>query len=211
MALGAQATIARDLTSARASTEAAAALFERHGDARSLAWLWRNLGSAALAAGELRSASLLFEQALAESRKIDDRIESVLSLGNYAFIAVERQQDAIAVAAIREVLTSCRAYGLRRPARRALVGLAAMAARGGEAERAARLIGAASAVSFGHPLPRIEQRLLSEAIEQARSGDREAAWQRAHADGRRLSFNEAINLGLATADAMRDGPTPDAA
>jgi predicted ATPase/DNA-binding SARP family transcriptional activator len=199
MALGAQATIARDLVAARESTDEAAALFEQRGDARSLAWLWRNLGSAALAAGELETASQLFQRALEQSRKIDDRIESVLSLANYAIVAVERQQDATAVAAIREVLASCRAYGLRRPARRALVGLAVVATRGGDAERAAGLLGAASAVAFGQPLPRVEQRLLSAATELAGSHDADPAWGLAHAAGQRLSFEEAIDLGVATA------------
>ena len=76
-----------------------------------------------------------------------------------------------------------------------IVGLAAIAARQGEAERAARLLGAAE--SLANVLTdaagvRLEQEFFSPARE--RLG--ETRWRAAYADGARLGFDEAVSLAL---------------
>jgi predicted ATPase/DNA-binding SARP family transcriptional activator len=198
-ALAALATVEPDLSSARRLAEEAAQLFARDQDARSLAWLWRNLGAAALAEGAAQLAHECFTRALAYTKKLDDPIQTVLTLRDCAFAAVEREHDAEAAAHFAEMLVGCRTYGVRQPICRALVGLAAIATRAGDDELAARLLGASSSVRFGQPLARIEERLLTAVVEPAQRLTPADAWEEAHASGQQLSLENAIELGIQTA------------
>jgi predicted ATPase/DNA-binding SARP family transcriptional activator len=198
-ALAAKANVEPDLAAAQRLTDEAALLFDQLGDSRALAWLWRNLGSAALDAGETHAAGRCFARALDHTNELDDPLQSILTRRNHALVAVENRHDEPAAASFAQVLAGCRTYGLRRPVCRALTGLAAIAARARDAERAAELVGASSALRFGQPLDRVEERLLVSAVEPARRHDRQDAWDSAHARGRRLSLEAAIDLGIQTA------------
>jgi predicted ATPase/DNA-binding SARP family transcriptional activator len=198
-ALAAQANVETDVAAARALAEEAAGLFDQCGDARSLAWLWRNIGAAALAEGATEIADQCLTRAREYTERLDDPTQTVLTLRDLAFAAVAQGHDAAAAASFGEMLASCRTYGVRRPVCRALSGLAAIAARAGDPDQAARLLGASSSARFGQPLMRIDERLLEDVVEPTRQRFDPDAWAQAHAAGQQLSLDDAIDLGIQTA------------
>jgi IS5 family transposase len=97
----------------------------------------------------------------------------------YALVALERGDDATAAERFRETLAPCHASGLRRPVFEALTGLAAIAGRAAETERAARLIGASIAARGEEPLstrgaanPRHRDQASARALWRSRLGPR---------------------------------------
>ena len=77
-----------------------------------------------------------------------------------------------------------------------LAGLASIAACRGELERAARLLGAAE--SLAHVLhDAVGVRMEREFFSPARERLGEARWDAAHAEGARLSLDEAVSVALA--------------
>jgi hypothetical protein len=88
-----------------------------------------------------------------------------------------------------------REHGLSWIASESIAGLAAIAASQGDAERAARLLGAAESLAnvLGDAAGiKLEQEFFSPARE--RIG--EAHWRAAYADGAGLKFDEAVSLAL---------------
>jgi hypothetical protein len=98
-------------------------------------------------------------------------------------------------ARFREQLRLCREPGLLWMAAEALVGVAALAARQGEEERAASLLGAAESMAnvLGDPAG---VKLEAEFFTPARERIGDARWRAAHADGRQLSFDAAVRLAF---------------
>jgi pentatricopeptide repeat protein len=151
VALAAQADGTGDAAEAVALTRRAAELFRRTGDQWGLAWMLRNLGSAAFAHGDLDDARRGFEQALELTEHIDDPLQSIVALGHLARVALAAGDETSAAARYREVLARCRHHGLRRPALEPLTGLAEIAARAGDDRGAAELATAAAALRSAGP------------------------------------------------------------
>ena len=97
-----------------------------------------------------------------------------------------------------EQLRLCSEHSVGPLAAQGLVGLAAIAARREQGERAARLLGAATATG---PMgdPDVVRQLEEQFLAPARSGYGEERWDEAHAAGARLSFEQAIDLALSPA------------
>ena len=77
-----------------------------------------------------------------------------------------------------------------------LSGLAAVAAKRGETDRAARLAGAASALHYGAPYAVVEDRLDATFFEAARASCGTDAWNAAADEGAALSFDDAVAYAL---------------
>jgi predicted ATPase/DNA-binding SARP family transcriptional activator len=104
-----------------------------------------------------------------------------------------------AAAAFREALTVCRDASCEDVVDETLVGLAAVAARCGEAGRAAQLAGAAvrhKTVTQSPSELALRERLLDEILTPARVAGASDEWDRASAEGASLTVYEAIDLGL---------------
>jgi hypothetical protein len=94
-----------------------------------------------------------------------------------------------------EEIRLARVHGLAWLASEGIAGLGAIAARQGDAERAARLLGAAQ--SLANVLADAAGvRLEEEFFSPARERIGETRWRAAHADGARLDFDEAVSLAL---------------
>ena len=93
-----------------------------------------------------------------------------------------------------EELRLAHEHGLVWIASEGIAGVAAIAARQGESERAARLLGAAESLAeLGNVVGlRLEQEFFSPARQQLG----ESRWGAARAEGARLSFDEAVRLAL---------------
>jgi tetratricopeptide (TPR) repeat protein len=186
-----------DLPAAETIAAEAAALLD---DAADLAELWGDLGYSALVAGAVEEADELLTRSLDLCKQIDDPVLWTYTLGSYALVALANAEDATAAERFRETLTRCQAMGLRRPVSEALTGLAAISARSGDVERAARLVGASTAARHAQPPTPVEQRLYSSLLDPVLHVADNDAWLRGRAAGGRLSIDSAITLGIETAD-----------
>ncbi len=183
-----------DRTEARRVAEQAADHLERGGNLRSLARMWEDLAYTALLRGELDEARALIGRSLARAT---DRAESVLALGLAGVIALESGDDADATLQFRNALLAYRARGITPGLSRVLLALATRAAREGEAARAGRLLGAATAMRSRRSTPGdLEQRLEAQARALAAERCEAETWEQAIAAGLRLTPRERIELGL---------------
>ena len=97
-----------------------------------------------------------------------------------------------------ESLRLCQELGNRLIATESLEGLACAAAARGEAERAAKLFGAAQALreAVGYQQPPSERAMQEPYLVAARSRLDEAAWEAALAEGRAMGLEQAIDYAL---------------
>ena len=102
----------------------------------------------------------------------------------------------------------CRKLGDKMVASASIDGLACYAASRGEAQRAARLFGAAQALREAvgyHQSPR-ERSLREPYLTIARSSSNEAAWETAFAEGQAMSFEEAVEYALSAEELSPAAP-----
>ena len=146
-----------------------------------------NLGSVALSVGDLAEAQRQYETALAIYRAQADDYGVALSELFLGFVAVERGRHDDAAALFARTLPAFHEIGFRHYTARCLEGVAAVARSRGDANAAAQLLGAASAIrerSGRAPTPATER--VSVATRAAL--EQEDAWAEGHA----LSEDEAI-------------------
>jgi predicted ATPase/DNA-binding SARP family transcriptional activator len=188
-----------DIRAALSAANEAATLYERQDDVVGLARLWATLGLALLSRGATDDAEPLLDRSLGLAAEANDLIGGTFTLGKLGILAVENGDVGIAAERLAETLVRSNTYGLRRPVGEALGGLAAIAAGGGDLQRAARLAGAAAAVRFGQSIEPAEQRLHVSILQPARRELGEQSWRAAYEAGLHLSVEDALTLGLQTA------------
>ena len=182
--------------------EAAEAL-RNLGDRRHLAFLNINAGYGAIIHGRYADAARLLDEALTRAREINEPWALLLVSGNTGLVRLFTGDEDGARIAFEEQLRICRDHNIRWPASEGLGGLAAIAARQQQFDRAARLLGAATAIGpIGHPdvAARLEQQFVDPV--RARLGGRR--WSQAIQAGRRLAFRDAIELALAAQGTVHD-------
>jgi predicted ATPase/DNA-binding SARP family transcriptional activator len=206
------AALENDLEAAGAGVEAMLAAAEALGDPQWPAAAARLRGLIALQRGEYEAARAHLEAALAAWRARGSRLDAAyvrVSLGS----AILGQGDpAGARAHLAEGLTAAREYGDETLVAKALEGFAGLAAAAGDAERAARLAGAAAAVRAGIGVPRnpaaaarLEHDLAP--ARQALGAERyAAAWARGRATPPEQAVADALEDPLALA---ADPGSPD--
>ena len=174
----------------------------------------RNLGHLQLYRGAPGEAAVLLEQAAAVVRELGNHWGLYESLRLLGEATLELGDPACAHAPLAEALALARCEGDRPAVADILEGLARVAAaRGGstrDAERAARLYGAATALreATGAPLAPVELALYERHVARAREQLDPAAFDAAWAAGRAMTSEQAVAYALA--DAVEDVAPPPA-
>jgi predicted ATPase/DNA-binding SARP family transcriptional activator/DNA-binding CsgD family transcriptional regulator len=191
----------------RAATSFEEALFlhRNAGDARGVAVSLNNLGFAMLFRGEGERAMTLFEEALARDRENRDAEGIAASLVNLGLAALITGEFGRAAKLLDESLAVLREVHNKHTLVECLEAMAAVAGARGQTRRAARLLGVTQAVreNIGAPLPPNERALLEPYLAHARLD--EAAWEAAHAQGRAMGLDEAVEYAL-----LAEEPAPSA-
>ncbi len=172
-----------------------AALYRKVGDIHGLASLYNDAGYLAVTQGSYERAAGYLDEALELAYRTGEQLRVMLVIGNLGLAALFTADLECAAARFAEQLRLSREHAVYWMAAGGIGGLAAIAARRGDAERAARLLGGAE--SLANVLTdagglRLEQEFFSPARE--RLG--ETRWRAAYADGARLGFDEAVSLAL---------------
>jgi predicted ATPase/DNA-binding SARP family transcriptional activator len=173
----------------------AVALYRKIGDLHGLASLYNDAGYLAVAQGSYERGAAYLDDALVFAERSGEQLMVILAFGNLGLASLFTADLESAADRFGEELRLCQKHDIAWLAAEGIAGLAAVAARQGEVERAARLLGAAE--SLADVLTdaggiRLEQEFFSPAREQIG----EKRWRAAYAEGARLGFDEAVSLAL---------------
>ena len=177
-----------------AELESAAATLRKIGSSRYLVSLYSSAAYSAIKAGSPERARPLLDRAVPVAREQGDPLQLAVLWGNVGLAALFSDDLERARTAFAEQLRLCRKHAFWVGAE-GLIGLAAIATRRGDHERAARLLGAASApgqCTDADVMAELEQRFFAPA--RARHGTRR--WREAHSAGAEMSFEQAIAFAL---------------
>jgi predicted ATPase/Tfp pilus assembly protein PilF len=172
-------------------------LLREQGDKLSLAHCLNNLGMVAYSQGDIGRAAQLTEEGVTLFWELGAR-DVAFGLCNLGWIALLQDDLGRAAELYRESLSLSWDTGLNPIVQSTLEGLACVAGARGEAERAARLWGAAQALHETKGIPR-DIDFLAEAdarISAVRSGMGEEASEEAQHKGRAMTLDEAISYAL---------------
>ena len=172
-----------------------AALYRKVGDVHGLASLYNNAGYLAVTQGSYELAATYLDEALELAHRTGEQVRVMLVVGNLGLAALFTADLEAAAAHFAQQLRLSREHAVHWMAAEGIGGLAAIAARQGDAERAARLLGGAE--SLANVLTDAAGlRLAQEFFSPARERLGEDRWRAAYADGARLGFDEAVSLAL---------------
>jgi predicted ATPase/class 3 adenylate cyclase/Tfp pilus assembly protein PilF len=178
--------------------EESMSLFREHGDKQGLAFCLNNLAMLVYSQGDLGRAARLTEESVALHRKSGTRGGVSVGLYNLGWMALLQNNLGRAAGLYRESLSHSWDIGMNPLVQMALEGFACLAGAKREAERAARLWGAAQALHETKGIPR-DTDFLVEAdarISAVRSGMGEEAWEEAWRKGRAMTLEEAVSSAL---------------
>lgn len=189
-----------DYAAARVLFDEGLTINRRLGDHPGIANALSNLGMVVQWQGDYTAARALHEESLVIRRGLGDRRGIAISLINLGLVAYRQGEYTTAWTLHRESLAIKRALGSSGIAE-SLEGLAAVAGVLGEATRAARLLGAASALRTMRtaPLPPDERVDQGRWIARVRAGLDPAVWDAAWAAGAAMPIEEVIAETLARA------------
>jgi predicted ATPase/DNA-binding SARP family transcriptional activator len=175
--------------------EQAAAALRELGSARPLLALYNNAAYNAIKAGSPDDARPYLAQAVPLAQELGDPFFLTLTCGNVGLEALfnddlDRAQDAF-----DEGLRLCREHVVRHFAAEALGGVAAIATRRGDRERAARLLGAATAIGPVGDAD-VNAQLDEQFFAPARAQHGTRHWSDAHTAGTQMGFEQAITFAL---------------
>jgi len=178
--------------------EAALAIAEQLGDVVSIAALLTNLGILALSQGDDGAAIRFAERSLVVARRLGDRHRIVSGLSLLGLTALERGRVAEAYARYHEALEAVREIEAMSITVDCLYGIAVVFASQDDVLAAARLVGAAAALTdrAGLMPGPTEQLIYTRHLEPARAALGEAAWRSASDVGRTMGLDAAIEMAL---------------
>ena len=158
-------------------------------------WL-SNLAPDALRDGDFVAARARLNEALELARSIDDTRGIGAVLSSFGWLELFEGNLGRAISYFEETAAIARRLGGRRVRRRCDLGLRPGGRRRGDADRAARLAGAA--VAYGRPAGFDPTESFPSAghVDAARAALGERAWQKAWADGAELDFDAALGLAI---------------
>ena len=173
-------------------------LARRHEDRTLEYWMLWLLGELRRTGGDEAGAVILFERALALGRELGDYVATLYILRSLGQIAGQRGDHATATAYLRERLLVSRRVEDPWNVADALEGLAWVAGAQRQAERAARLYGAAEAVRESHGLLLSGERRARRERRAHIPGDAlgEGRFMAAWTAGRTMTLDEAIAYAL---------------
>jgi predicted ATPase/DNA-binding SARP family transcriptional activator len=165
------------------------------GDVVDLMELYRGAAHNAIKAGTPELAGPWIDLAFSLARQLDDPLEDMLVSGTVGLHALFIGQLDRAEAAFMEQLGHCQELAVRDPMSQGLAGLAAIAVQQGNDERAARLVGAATAT--GHiDDPDVVAQLDTRFFSAARARHGASAWDQARASGAEMTLEQALAIAL---------------
>jgi len=173
-------------------------LFREQGDKRDLAECLINLPMVVYSQGDLEQAAQLTEEGVGLQRELGSRGDVAFGLNNLGWMALLLDHLSKATDLYRESLSLSWETGLNPLVQSTLEGLACLAGAKGDAERAARLWGAAQALHETKGIPRDDD-FLAEAdarISDVRSGMGVGTWEEAYRKGRVMTLDEAVSYAL---------------
>jgi tetratricopeptide (TPR) repeat protein len=182
--------------------EQAATALRKLGSARPLLSLYNNAAYNAIKAGSPQSAQPLLAQAVPLAQELGDPVFLALTCGNVGMEALFNEDLNRAQDAFHEGLRLCREHVVRHFAPEALGGLAAIATRRGDTERAARLLGAATAIGEVGDTD-VNAELEEHFFAPARAYHGTRLWSEAYTAGAQMSFEEAITFALTPGQTSR--------
>jgi tetratricopeptide (TPR) repeat protein len=158
----------------------------------------RQLGRLALRRQEWEIAQAIFDECLALNREMGSRIRMSGSQRDLGLVACARQDWAEARARLEESLALTRQVGDDQETVACLETLAEITGGEGQAERGARLLGAADAFTEATGRTRwpAEREVYERSIALLRALLGEGAFAAARAEGQRLSMEQAIGLAV---------------
>jgi tetratricopeptide (TPR) repeat protein len=180
-----------------AELEEADAVLRRSGSTRLLAYLYCNAAYNEIGIGSPTRARSLLDRALPLALELGEPVQLTVVYGNMGLEALFTDDLDRARPAFEEMLRLCREHVVHSYAAEGLGGLAALATRRGDWDRAAHLLGAAAAagpVGDAEVSAQLEERFFASA--RAQLGKRR--WSEAQAAGAEMSFEEAIAFALST-------------
>jgi predicted ATPase/DNA-binding SARP family transcriptional activator len=178
-----------------AELDEAVAMLRKIGGTRQLLWLYSDTAYNAIKRGRPELARPMLESALALAHELGDPHQLAFVYGNVGLEALFTGDLERAHTAFHDQVRLCREHVLRVGAE-GLSGLAAIEARRGGLERAARLLGAASAVGPWDRDVDVAAHLEKRFFAPARAQHGAQAWNAAHAEGAQMSFDQALAFGL---------------
>jgi hypothetical protein len=143
-----------------------------------------------------RDATDFAARSIPVGRSLDDPYAWMIICGNLALAALLTGEIDAASSAFREELRLCREMVVRPLVFEGLRGLAAVAVVGGDATRAATLVGAAATHRHGEPEDALDARLDKAFFEPARTRHGADAWDATARDAAGLSFEDAVAYAL---------------
>ncbi|HZO90449.1 MAG TPA: tetratricopeptide repeat protein [Chthonomonadaceae bacterium] len=196
-----------EYATAQALYEESCRLFRELGDRQGMANSLSNLGTLVQEQGDPLRARALFEEALAILRELGDRRGIAVCLQNLGNIAIAEGDYVTAARLHAESLTLFHDLGDKQGMAYALRAFATLAGAQGWAEQAACLLGAVEGLreGMGAPLAHNERADFDRDREAARSALDETTFSRAWAQGRAMSFEQAVAYALALSERTRPG------
>jgi predicted ATPase/DNA-binding SARP family transcriptional activator/DNA-binding CsgD family transcriptional regulator len=178
--------------------EEALSLARKTGDVIMVAVSLNNLGHVTLLRGDPERATALFEECLAREREVGEAHGIAISLINLGLAALARGDHGRATELLLESLTVLREVESKQIMVAWLEVMAGVAGGRGQAQRTARLWGAAQSFreDMGAPLPSDELAMLEPYLTIARSLVGEKAWEIARTEGRAMTYERAIEYAL---------------
>ncbi len=148
----------------------------------------------------------MFQEGLAIARRSGDRPSAYVALYNLAQVALSRRDYRGATDLLKEGVVLSEQMGDRAQLAHFLEGLAAVGGMRGDAERSARLFGAAEALLeavgaavYNYYQP--DRSLYERTVSATRSRLGEAAFEEARAEGRKMDFEQAVAYALEASEA----------
>ena len=143
----------------------------------------------------------MFEEGLVVARRIGDRGSAYIALYNLAQSALSHSDYDEAAPLLEEGVTLSEQIGDRANVAYCLEGLAAVAGARGEAERSARLIGAAEGLHEAVGVPvyvyyELHRSIYDRTVSAVRSRLGEEGFEEARAEGRAMTFEQAVEYAL---------------
>lgn len=203
-----------DTPRALAAFERSVPYFRRTDRVDFLAVAHSALGGLHLRSGDVEKARAAIDEALALYREIDDPTWSTGALIDRGYVARAQGESTLAVRWLTEAVSAAHAVRFDRAWLAAVAGLAGVALDGGQAARAARLLGAVTAMQEASGIAEVTtDPLVQQTLTAAHASLGAKEFTAAFDVGRRLSWASAVEDALAVLEPsapQRLGPTGSA-
>jgi DNA-binding CsgD family transcriptional regulator len=188
-----------DNATATALLEESLALYREAGDGRSEAMCLGMLGGLAILQGDLGRATDLLEDAIAQLRRVGSAVDAFYPCC-LAVAATLRGQHGRAEVLLEEGLVLGQTSGNRLHTLQCIEAAMMLAADLTQAEKAARMWGAAEASrdAIGAPLQPVDREFYGPYLDTARTELGEEAWSAARNRGRTMTLDEAVEYAMTT-------------